>query len=314
MKDQIDISICIPAYKQKEFLIRLLDSIAIQTFSNYEIVITDDSPDDSVQELCKQYQQLPLRYYHNRPALGSPANWNSAIRQATGRWIKIMHDDDWFASDDSLEKFARAAQNARDASFVFSGVYYVNIETGKKNAYIPGARAINMLRRSLLYLFKNNIIGHPSTTLIKNNTTEWYDEKLKWVVDFEFYIRYLLLHKKFMLIPEPLVNIGISEYQITKEAFRNPVVEIAESLYLYYKLPPNSLSNLIVYDYYWRLWRNLGIRNEEDVKQYAGDNDFPAVLKHMLNHQSKFPQRLLKIGVISKTGMFVSYLMNYARL
>jgi glycosyltransferase involved in cell wall biosynthesis len=42
------ISICIPAYKRTEFLQRLLDSIDIQTFKNFEVIVTDDSPGNDV--------------------------------------------------------------------------------------------------------------------------------------------------------------------------------------------------------------------------------------------------------------------------
>ena len=43
------ISICIPAYKNTTYVGRLLDSISEQTFTDYEVVVTDDSPDDSVK-------------------------------------------------------------------------------------------------------------------------------------------------------------------------------------------------------------------------------------------------------------------------
>src|SRR5882724_7428907 len=125
MPDQILISICIPAYKGIEYLQRLLDSIAMQTFRNFELVITDDSPDDTVKELCKQYQnQFPLNYHRNPVPLGTPANWNEAISKAVGEWIKLMHDDDWFYDKNSLAYFADAISNNPSSSFVFSA--YMN--------------------------------------------------------------------------------------------------------------------------------------------------------------------------------------------
>lgn len=314
MTQQVLLSICIPAYKHITFLRRLLDSISIQTYVNYEVIVTDDSPDDSVQQLCLQYSHLPLRYFRNSPALGSPGNWNSAIGHATGKWIKIMHDDDWFSHPDSLEKFARAAQHSHDTAFIFSGVYEVNTGTGSHTRYIPGRLPVYFLRRSPLYLFRKNYIGHPSTTLIKNNITEWYDERVKWVVDFEFYIRYLLLHKKFLVIREPLISIGINEHQITKEAFRNPAIEIPEHLYFYHKLPVHSFKNIVVYDYYWRLWRNLGVRTVNDIQPYFPQAKIPEVLGSMIKWQSKIPLRVLQTGIFSKILMVLSYAVNYKRL
>src|SRR5690349_21816174 len=98
------ISICIPAYKQRDYVERLIKSILVQTFTDFEVIITDDSPDQSIQTLAEEYQEaLLIRYISNRPALGTPGNWNSAIRHARGEWIKLIHDDDWLASTTSLK-------------------------------------------------------------------------------------------------------------------------------------------------------------------------------------------------------------------
>jgi glycosyltransferase involved in cell wall biosynthesis len=52
------ISICIPAYKRIEFLQRLFDSIAIQTYKGYEVIITDDSPDEVVATFVKNIIEI----------------------------------------------------------------------------------------------------------------------------------------------------------------------------------------------------------------------------------------------------------------
>lgn len=309
------ISICIPAYKRTDFLRRLLDSIAMQTFHDFEVIITDDSNDDSVAQLTAGYEQLfPIVYQKNNPALGSPENWNAGIRRAKGDWIKIMHDDDWFAAKESLQTFADAAINHADCSFIFSGFTQVDIDTQQQHSFVIKDWQLRLLQSSPLSLFKENVIGHPSTTLIKKDKDHWYDKNLKWVVDIEFYMRYLHQHPHFYAIPKPLINIGISKFQITKEAFRNPAIEIPEVLYLYYHLPKHSLRNIFAYDYYWRFVRNLSIRSGKDIKRYAPDMVIPTVIKNMIQLQKKFPVALLKKGVVSKSLMLLSYSLNFFRL
>src|ERR1700710_2225558 len=115
------ISICIPAYKRTDLLKRLLDSIAIQDWKDFEVIVTDDSPDDSVYTVCRQYEGLfLLHYYLNSSPLGTPENWNEGIRKAKGKWIKLMHDDDWFAGSDSLGVFAGTVSADPGVSFIFS--------------------------------------------------------------------------------------------------------------------------------------------------------------------------------------------------
>ena len=44
------ISICIPAYKNTSFLKRLLESLLQQTYTHFEVILSDDSPDDTVKD------------------------------------------------------------------------------------------------------------------------------------------------------------------------------------------------------------------------------------------------------------------------
>jgi glycosyltransferase involved in cell wall biosynthesis len=105
------VSICIPAYKQVQFLRVTLESILSQRFTDYEVNITDDSPDDSVEQLVKEFLlDGRIRYSHNPKQLGSPENWNECIRSARGELIKIMHHDDHFTDADSLGRFVDMLQ------------------------------------------------------------------------------------------------------------------------------------------------------------------------------------------------------------
>jgi len=303
------ISICIPAYKRTDFLQRLLDSISIQTFKDFEVLITDDSPTGEVEILCKEYEgQFKVSYCKNKKVLGSPENWNEAIRKAEGLWIKLMHDDDWFADEYCLEKFANRISDSH--SFIFSGYRNVYLNTDSKAAtYVISSRQKKMLDKDPYNLLKQNFIGHPSTTLIKNNLAEWYDNSFKWVVDIEFYIRYLLENKQYAIIKEPLINIGMSSSQITASVFRNPDVEIPENIRFMKKMKKGVLKNIFVYDYFWRLIRNLSIRNEKMIAQYYSGK-VPIVLRKIIQHQKLLPASVLKTGFISKPVMFVSYLLN----
>jgi glycosyltransferase involved in cell wall biosynthesis len=302
------ISICIPAYKNPDYLLRLLNSISIQSFKDFEVIITDDSPDDSIRALINKYKSsFAINYCKNETSLGTPVNWNVAISKASGKWIKLMHHDDWFAQNTSLEIFA-ASTLPTNADFIFSGFTEVK-NNGHKKEYIISNTEKALLKKSPLNLFKKNFIGHPSTTLIKNNRQIWYDENTKWVVDFEFYIR-CLQETKFISIAKSLINIGIHDAQVTKETFRNPGIEIPENLYLLNKLGGDILKNIFVYDYYWRLFRNLGIRKFEQVDYYLKDNNLPASVKKMLQFQLRIPLTVLRIGIFSKACMLFAKIFS----
>jgi glycosyltransferase involved in cell wall biosynthesis len=304
------ISICIPAYKNVNYLKRCLFSINEQTYKNAEVVISDDSNDDSVKKFLDSFNlSFPLIYIRNKKSLGSPANWNNAIKHAKGNWIKMMHDDDWFATPQALSIFANATTKT-NADIIFSG--FTNVNIGKKDnaTFIINNYQKQLIKKNAVNLLKKNFIGHPSTTLVKNKTPFYYDEHLKWVVDIEFYIRVLNIKpSNFYCIKQSLLNIGIGDDQITKQAFRNPATEIPENIYLLNTIKVKALKQIWAYDYYWRFIRNINIRSVEKLAAY---NTYPVpfILNKMIQQQCLLPAGLLKTGIFCKLTMFISYIYN----
>jgi len=313
MSDLPLISICIPAYKRLNYLQRLFISIEHQTFKNFEVIVTDDSPDENVENFVKSYSNVfNVSYYKNIKTLGTPENWNEGIRNAKGTWVKLVHDDDWFANENALQRFYEATLKNPECSFIFSG--YNNISENKdfKETILLKWAGRILLKWSPLNLFKKQYIGNPSCTLIKKDIDLLYDNRFQWVVDFEFYIRCLKKVKKYYYINDPLINVGINEEQVTNYTFRKPEVEIPENHMMIEKMGIRILRNIFVYDYYWRLYRNLGIKNEQDIARFYNKSIHP-LLKQMINCQKKIPSQILKIGVFSKLLMTGNYLISLFR-
>ncbi|MEO7209375.1 MAG: glycosyltransferase family 2 protein [Chitinophagaceae bacterium] len=302
------ISICIPAYKRVDSLKRLLDSITIQTYKDFEVIITDDSPDDSVQKLADTFKEkIHLEYSKNNTTLGTPANWNACIDKASGEWIKIMHDDDWFANKKSLAVFAGRIND--NGKFIFCDYQSIDEENKVvKKSFISNSWKTRITDEPYT-LYAKNMIGPPSATLIHKSIMESFDEKLKWLVDVDFYISVLSKEKKIIHINEPLISIGLSETQVTNACFLNPLIELPEGLHMLKKNGINKLRYIWVYDAWWRLFRNMHIQNEAELEQYV-PLKWPPVLVSMLNDQNKYAPSLLKNGFFSKAAMFISFKKN----
>ena len=302
------ISICIPAYSRTQYLKRLLNSIKDQTYIDFEVIISDDSIDEYVSELLKKYEsKFKIQYYSNNPSLGTPANWNSAIAKAKGEWIKLMHDDDWFSSNDSLQKFADAA--LKGPKFIYSSYSnFIESENNFQSIHHSFSQLQKVLRQPLLLLSKN-IIGPPSVTLFHKSILEKYDERMKWRVDLEYYIRILNQEKEIYYLQDLLINVGVSESQVTNSCINVPSVEIPEGYILLEKYGTSPLKKIIVFDAWWRILRNCEVRSEKELTQF-GDTQWPACILAMVNWQSKFSSALLKNGFVSKTLMTISYLQN----
>ena len=307
------ISICVPTYKRADLLRRLFDSIADQQFRDFEVVITDNSDDDSVEQLVRVCQDhLPIRYYRNNPAVSMGENWNRNIGLARGEWIKMMHDDDWFSGPESLKRFAECASS--ETRFIYSSFYAV-YDNGRKTLKRFGKNHIwtRLHHRYPVILFAENIIGPPTVTMVHARIKEQYDLRLKWRVDIDYYLRVLAAGHEAVLIDEPLINIGISEVQTTQSCLNNPAVEIPETLILLRKFGTGMLRNIIVYDAVWRLMRNMNIRNEEQLLQYS-EGPWPPAIKHILTDQSRHAPEKLQKGWYSKLAMFNSWRRTYRNI
>lgn len=300
-------SICIPAYKNADFVYRLLQSIINQSFSNYEIIVTDDSPDDCVKSLVAEFKErLSIKYFRNQSAAGTPANWNIAISKANGKWIKLMHHDDWFNTNEALDIFKKNTEKYSDCNFFYCA--YNNVNESKERQFIKKSWLdILLLKLSIFNILRKNVIGNPSCILIKNDRLLYYDEKLKWLVDIDYYIMYVSKHKNIKYIPKALVNVGLNIHQVTHTAFRNPAVELPENFWLLEKYGTKILKNIIVYDHYWRLIRNLNIKSEHQVSLYY-NNNLESQITKIIRDQSHYSNKILSIGILSKFLMAMSYI------
>ncbi|MBR4677202.1 MAG: glycosyltransferase family 2 protein [Bacteroidales bacterium] len=94
------ISIIVPIYKVEKYLRRCLDSIAAQTFIDWECILIDDgSPDDS-GKICDEYAEKDGRFrviHQNNQ--GVSAARNAGIDCASGEWIGFVDSDDWIEKE-----------------------------------------------------------------------------------------------------------------------------------------------------------------------------------------------------------------------
>ena len=307
------ISICIPAYKRTDFLKRLLDSISIQSFREFEVIITDDSPNDELASLRATYdKKFDLKYFRNLKPLGTPENWNEAIRKASGKWIKLMHDDDWFSDAHSLQYFVDAINSQPGKTFIFSAYRKVFLDEGRMEEVSINTFRYRLLHKNPFTLIASNVIGPPSVVIHRNDQHFFYDKNLKWLVDIDFYISNLQNgNGQIYYIDKILVDIGMNAEQVTKESFRVNKVEIPEHFYLLKKMGTKQLTSIYVYDAWWRLMRNLRIRKLGDLHESGYSGELPLSIRKMIGFQSKIPLACLNMRFLSKFFMALSFIIYF---
>jgi glycosyltransferase involved in cell wall biosynthesis len=306
------VSICIPSYKRVHFLERLLNSISVQTYKNYEVIITDDSEDDTVSDFVKKYADvLPIFHYKNNPSLGTPRNWMAGMNKATGDWIKLIHDDDWFADENSLQEYMNAVDGKH--RFIFSGYNAYYEATGRYVNKTVSQNAFQKVQNNPYLLLGDNIIGPPSVLMIHSSVKEYYDANLKWYVDIEYYMN-MLHQEKAIYISAPLINMSYNDTQVTNFCFDNPAIVIPEALHILKKHGVGMVNDIMVYDSFWRSIRNMDIKNTAVLDEHKGNYPVPDFLYSIVKHQQPFSYKTLRKGYISKPLMALSYLLNKKKI
>lgn len=96
------VSVCVPTYNGGTYLAQTLQSIAAQTFQDYEVVIVDDNSTDDSVAVAKHYAASDSRVMVVEPSqrAGSSArNANRCLTYARGEWIKFIFQDDVMTPD-----------------------------------------------------------------------------------------------------------------------------------------------------------------------------------------------------------------------
>ena len=303
------ISICIPAYKKPEYVLRAIQSILKQSYKKVEIIISDDSPNEDIKIAIQPYiSEVDIKYYHNQPALKSPMNWNNALDKANGEYVMLLHQDDWLHDSNTLSIYLNSFLNHSEVGFVFCKNTAIQTDGVALNLQAIKSLLGNMGQKPH-HLLRANVIGPPSNVMLKRSIPIRYDENYIWLVDVDYYVQLLEAGNQYIYLDQHLVSIGLHEDQTTVFCRNNEDVIVKENIHFAHKLGNNAFVDILIYDYYWRLLRNYKIRSVDTLHVYGvlPEKILPVIV-HQLNWEKLFPIWLLKFGPFSKLLMSLNYL------
>jgi glycosyltransferase involved in cell wall biosynthesis len=153
------ISVCVPTYNRPDTLKQLINSYLKQNYDNKELVISDDSPDDSIKNLVASYNNKSIKYFHNKMSLRFARNLLMSMKRATGDYVVLLGDDDVFMNTKALTDYVNAFRKYKNAGFVYSNmiqfspemnIQYIITFTDKNRMFKKGEDSMkNMWIRSI---------------------------------------------------------------------------------------------------------------------------------------------------------------------
>jgi glycosyltransferase involved in cell wall biosynthesis len=152
-----------------------------QTYKNFNIIISDNSKNDEIENLCKKWNdRLNIKYFRNREKYGMSQNTNFAIKKANGDFIKILYQDDFLFGTQSLElQLFHILSNSNHwlvtaCCHTKNSVHFFNEHYPKYHDNIQHGE---------------NTISSPSVLMFKNENVIEFDENLCWLMDVDYYKR-----------------------------------------------------------------------------------------------------------------------------
>jgi glycosyltransferase involved in cell wall biosynthesis len=92
------VSVGLPVFNGEDSICQALDSLLAQSYSNFEVNISDNASTDRTREICLSYcgKDERIRYHQNPVNLGILPNWRRVLELASGEYFMwAAHDDYW---------------------------------------------------------------------------------------------------------------------------------------------------------------------------------------------------------------------------
>ncbi len=139
--EQVDlISVITPAYNAAQYIGQTIESVLVQTYTHWEMLIVDDGSTDNTAEVVKQYASCDSRiiYIHQPNGRQGKAR-NNALHKAKGNYIAFLDADDLWVDTKLEQQLSFIKQYGVDLVFSDSYFFSDTIENRQRMDVKPGA-------------------------------------------------------------------------------------------------------------------------------------------------------------------------------
>jgi glycosyltransferase involved in cell wall biosynthesis len=192
------VSVIIPTHNRASLIGQTLDSVARQTFRDFEVIIVDDGSTDDTAKLVRNRDET-YRYVYQEQR-GASAARNLAVREARGQLVAFLDSDDLWLPE-FLGEVVGAIQVQPDAALGYSDFRtmdaYGRILRGHRKRQ-HGGRVTSKLFASI-FIHTSCVVAKREVILDGGG----FDVRLEATEDYDLWLR-LSLKYPFVSVPKPL--------------------------------------------------------------------------------------------------------------
>lgn len=203
-------SVIIPTYNVEIYIEECLSSVINQTYTDYEIVIVDDSSDDKtvkiINKIINENEDIKIKFFMNKVNMGVSYSRNKAIYESEGEYIVILDSDDYLLNN--RLKIMNDYLLLYNADILFDNLlYFYESKAPYTDLYTLKEIRIEEISKLEIEDFILKDLGYLKGVirrkiLLGNNIL--YNQDIQVGEDFLFYISIFINDANVYLIPESL--------------------------------------------------------------------------------------------------------------
>jgi glycosyltransferase involved in cell wall biosynthesis len=199
------VSIGLAVYNGEQYLREAIDSILAQTFTDFELIISDNASTDRTEKICRDYaaSDSRIRYYRNATNIGGANNENRTFKLSRGKYFRLAAHDDVMAKD-LINKSVEVLD--RNPSVVLCYSQTIEIDRHGKHLKLVDLDMASLATpyERFCYLASWNHKCEASYSLIRADILDKTDLQPNYVDSDRTLLCELGLYGQFYQIPEPL--------------------------------------------------------------------------------------------------------------
>ena len=208
------VSVVIPTRNRPKLLVRAIESVLTQTFSNIQCIVVDDASTDNTTETVLAVDDSRILYLRNEVRVKAAASRNRGIKAAKGQYIALLDDDDEWIPDKIEKQVIKFGRVPKQVGVIYSGFCFCSGSEPRIVRNIWPANKGNTYKEIIM----SNFVGSP-TPLIKREcfkTAGMFDERLPSCQDWDLWIRLAKDHE-FDFVDEILAKHFVHGDQISND-------------------------------------------------------------------------------------------------
>ncbi len=217
---QTSITVILPVYNGGEYLNQSLQSVLNQTFTDFELLVIDDSSTDGSLEYLKRMDDSRISLFKNENNRGLFFNLNYLISQSNSPLIKLWAQDD-IMYPDCLNSFVAFHKQYPDIGFSYCGRDMID-EHGvikENNSADHTPTIISTALHAKIAYFTGSIAGNIANVCINKRALDEvgsFNEQMKISADFDMWVRLAKDHETGF-IREKLIQLRDHDKQLSRD-------------------------------------------------------------------------------------------------